>query len=78
MKKRLGKGLSALIDDVDDSNNFNEKEQSNLIPLEKINLTNFQTRKRFDKESLEQLARSIRENGLVQPIILRKNKNNYE
>ena len=39
MKKRLGKGLSALIDDVDDSNNFNEKEQSNLIPLEKINLT---------------------------------------
>ena len=78
MKKRLGKGLSALIDDVDDSNNFNEKEQSNLIPLEKINLTNFQTRKRFDKESLEQLARSIRENGLVQPIILRRSKNNYE
>ena len=78
MKKRLGKGLSALIDDVDASNNFNKKEQSNLIPPEKINLTNFQTRKRFDKESLEQLARSIRENGLVQPIILRKNKNNYE
>ena len=78
MKKRLGKGLSALIDDVDDSNNFNKKEQSNLIPPEKINLTNFQTRKRFDKESLEQLARSIRENGLIQPIILRKNKNNYE
>ena len=78
MKKRLGKGLSALIDDVDDSNNFNEKEQSNLIPLEKINLTNFQTRKRFDKESLEQLARSIRENGLIQPIILRKKNNNYE
>ena len=78
MKKRLGKGLSALIDDVDDSNNFNEKEQSNLIPLEKINLTNFQTRKRFDKESLEQLARSIRENGLIQPIILRKKNNSYE
>ena len=78
MKKRLGKGLSALIDDVDDSNNFNKKEQSNLIPPEKINLTNFQTRKRFDKESLEQLARSIRENGLIQPIILRKKKNNYE
>ena len=78
MKKRLGKGLSALIDDVDASNNFNKKEQSNLIPPEKINLTNFQTRKRFDKESLEQLARSIRENGLIQPIILRKNKNNYE
>ena len=78
MKKRLGKGLSALIDDVDESNNFNKKEQSNLIPPEKINLTNFQTRKRFDKESLEQLARSIRENGLLQPIILRKNKNNYE
>ena len=78
MKKRLGKGLSALIDDVDDSNNFNKKEQSNLIPPEKINLTNFQTRKRFDKESLEQLARSIRENGLIQPIILRKKNNSYE
>ena len=78
MKKRLGKGLSALIDDVDASNNFNKKEQSNLIPPEKINLTNFQTRKRFDKESLEQLARSIRENGLIQPIILRKKNNSYE
>ena len=80
MKKRLGKGLSALIDDVDNSTNFNEKGQNYLIPLEKINLNNFQARKRFDQESLEQLAESIRENGLIQPILLRKckNKNNYE
>ena len=45
MKKRLGKGLSALIDDVDASNNFNKKEQSNLIPPEKINLTNLKKMK---------------------------------
>ena len=75
MKKRLGKGLSALIDDVDNSINFDVEEQANLISLKKIHLTNLQVRKKFNQESLEQLAKSIKDNGLVQPIILRKSKN---
>jgi len=76
MKKRLGKGLSALIDDVDNSINFDVEEQANLIPLKKIHLANLQVRKKFNQESLEQLSKSIKNNGLVQPIILRKSKNN--
>ena len=76
MKKRLGKGLSALIDDVDNSINFDVEEQANLIPLKKIHLANLQVRKKFNQESLEQLSKSIKNNGLVQPIILRKSKKN--
>ena len=76
MKKRLGKGLSALIDDVDNSINLDVEEQANLIPLKKIYLANLQVRKKFNQESLEQLSKSIKNNGLVQPIILRKSKKN--
>ena len=76
MKKRLGKGLSALIDDVDNSINFDVEEQANLISIKKIHLANLQVRKNFNQESLEQLSKSIKNNGLVQPIILRKSKNN--
>ena len=75
MKKRLGKGLSALIDDVDNSTNFDAGQQANLISLKKIHLTNLQVRKKFNQESLDQLSKSIKDNGLVQPIILRKSKN---
>ena len=76
MKKRLGKGLSALIDDVDNSINFDVEGQANLISLKKIHLANLQVRKKFNQESLEQLSKSIKNNGLVQPIILRKSKKN--
>ena len=76
MKKRLGKGLSALIDDVDNSINSDVEVQANLIPVKKIHLANLQVRKKFNQESLEQLSKSIKNNGLVQPIILRKSKNN--
>ena len=78
MKKRLGKGLSALIDDVDNSINFDVEGQANLISLKKIHLANLQVRKKFNQESLEQLSKSIKNNGLVQPIILRKSKKNED
>jgi len=78
MKKRLGKGLSALIDDVDNSINFDVEDQANLISLKKIHLANLQVRKNFNQESLEQLSKSIKNNGLVQPIILRKSKKNED
>ena len=78
MKKRLGKGLSALIDDVDNSINFDVEEQANLISIKKIHLANLQVRKKFNQESLEQLSKSIKNNGLVQPIILRKSKKNED
>lgn len=67
----LGRGLGALIDDV-------EKIQSasiNEIELSKIEANPFQPRSNFDKEALEELAASIREIGLIQPITLRKTNN---
>src|SRR5690554_1951492 len=70
MAKRnvLGRGLGALIDDA-------EKMKQALISeveLSKIEANPFQPRTRFDEEALEELAASIREIGLIQPITLRK------
>ncbi|MDH5795980.1 MAG: ParB/RepB/Spo0J family partition protein [Anaplasmataceae bacterium] len=75
---KLGKGLSSLI-----SQNEEEKEDSGAEILE-IEINNiipgkFQPRNIFDKESLDILSRSIKENGILQPIIVRKiDRNKYE
>ena len=64
----LGRGLGALIDDA-------EKLQSagiNEIELSKIEANPFQPRTKFDAEALNELAESIKEIGLIQPITLRK------
>lgn len=70
-RNALGRGLSALIDDA-------EKVQSagiNEVELSKIEANPFQPRSNFDQETLEELAASIREIGLIQPITLRKIEN---
>jgi ParB family transcriptional regulator, chromosome partitioning protein len=70
----LGKGLGALIpeEDTNIDNNAVMKIEMNLI---KAN-TN-QPRKNFDEEKIEQLAESIKEHGIVQPIVLKKDGNTY-
>ena len=78
-KKRLGRGLSALIDtDIDDLDLKQETSGKNLIPINEISLSKFQTRKKFDEEKLKELSESIAKNGLLQPIIVRKGKKNFE
>ena len=78
-KKRLGKGLSALLsEDVDDLDFKQESDGKNLIPINKISLSKFQARKKFDIEKLKELSVSIEKNGLIQPIIVRKGKKNFE
>jgi ParB family transcriptional regulator, chromosome partitioning protein len=64
----LGRGLGALIDDA------GKMKQSGIseIELSKIEANPFQPRSKFDEEALEELAASIREIGLIQPITLRK------
>ena len=53
-RKRLGKGLSALINtDVDDLDLEQESSGKNLILINEINLSKFQTRKKFDEEKLK-------------------------
>tara|TARA_B100000902_G_scaffold365411_1_gene386347 strand:+ start:183 stop:1031 length:849 start_codon:yes stop_codon:yes gene_type:complete len=65
-KKGLGRGLSSLIGDVD------SKPLKNKISISAIVRNKFQPRKNFDKEKMDELTNSIRERGIIQPIIVRK------
>ena len=68
LKKGLGRGLSSLLGDT------SKKIQTNKISINDLTRNQFQPRKNFSKESLEELASSIRERGVIQPIIVRPNK----
>ena len=67
-RNALGRGLGALIDDAEKMKSAGISE----IELSKIEANPFQPRSKFDNEALEELAASIREIGLIQPITLRK------
>ena len=68
-KKGLGRGLSYLIGDSE------VKENRTLISISSIIRNKYQPRKVFEKESLEELTNSIKERGIIQPIIVRKSEN---
>ena len=65
-KKGLGRGLSSLIGDSEIT------ENKSTISISSIVRNKYQPRKKFEKESLEELAGSIKERGIIQPIIVRK------
>ena len=69
-KRGLGRGLSSLIGDT------NTVVGKNKISISSIVRNQFQPRKNFIKESLEELTNSIKERGIIQPIIVRKSKDN--
>ena len=66
MKKGLGRGLSSLIGDTETNTKTNKVSISSIVK------NKLQPRKRFDKDSLDELTNSIRERGIIQPIIVRK------
>ncbi|MCZ0811290.1 MAG: ParB/RepB/Spo0J family partition protein [Pseudomonadota bacterium] len=73
-QRGLGRGLSALMADVnDDSTASSEasKPADRSVPIEKINPNPDQPRRSFDKQQLEDLANSIKEKGIIQPLIVR-------
>ena len=70
LKKGLGRGLSSLLGDTQ------KKVLTNKIPIKDLSRNKFQPRKNFNKESLEELTNSIREQGVIQPIIVRPDKTN--
>ena len=81
-EKRLGRGLSALFESEIEEDQVQEKPLTGEI-IEKISVDllspgQYQPRKRFDEESLQELADSIIEQGLMQPIIVRKSDNDFE
>ncbi|MCE1197594.1 MAG: ParB/RepB/Spo0J family partition protein [Marinilabiliales bacterium] len=73
MQKRnaLGRGLGALIDDAPIVSRESQPV-SNEIPVSEIEANPFQPRVHFDEEALKELAASIKEVGIIQPITLRK------
>ena len=66
IKKGLGRGLSSLIGETKIEININKVSISDLVS------NKFQPRKTFDENSLEDLTNSIKERGIIQPIIVRK------
>ncbi|ENZ00191.1 ParB-like partition protein [Clostridium thermobutyricum] len=74
----LGKGLGALIpEEIEKKEIKEDKKDSLMIPLNKIKTYSEQPRKFFDNENIAELAESIKNHGIIQPILLRKNKSNY-
>ncbi len=75
IKKGLGRGLSSLIGETKVESRTNKISLSDIVP------NKFQPRKNFDEENLDDLTNSIRERGVIQPIIVRKSEsenNKYE
>ena len=68
LKKGLGRGLSSLLGDS------SKKIPTNKISIKDINRNKLQPRKYFNKESLEELTNSIKEQGVIQPIVVRPDK----
>ena len=71
-KDPLGRGLSAILKDIE------EKGVTTLIPVAQIKANPRQPRLGLREEGLEDLANSIKEKGLLQPILVRKKENGYE
>lgn len=70
--KALGKGLSALIGDTLNNNIESNQKNITLLPLENLFPGKFQPRSNFNEKKINELAESIKENGVLQPILVRK------
>jgi len=81
-EKRLGRGLSALFESEIEEDQVQEKplkgEMIENVSVDQLSPGQYQPRKRFDEESLQELADSIIEQGLMQPVIVRKSDDNFE
>tara|TARA_B000000532_G_scaffold218763_1_gene192275 strand:+ start:437 stop:1288 length:852 start_codon:yes stop_codon:yes gene_type:complete len=73
-KKGLGRGLSALFGDDKPKDEVKAVNQTNLISISDLSRNPYQPRQNFKEEKLEELANSIRKNGVIQPIAVRPNK----
>ena len=73
-KKGLGRGLSALFGDEKPKDNLPEIKQSNEVSISDLSRNPYQPRQHFSEEKLEELAKSIKKNGIIQPIAVRPNK----
>lgn len=72
-KTGLGKGMGAILSVVE-----TERSSYFLCPIEEIRPNKSQPRKTFSNDKLEELAASIREKGIIQPLVVRKKADHYE
>ena len=72
IKRGLGRGLSSLIGDTEINKTHNKISVSSIVK------NKYQPRKVFNKESLEELTNSIKERGVIQPIIVRKSEDSND
>lgn len=73
-KKSLGRGISALIPPV----KIDKYDKTAYLKLEEIKPNPYQPRKDFDAQSLEELTQSIKEKGVIQPVLVRRKGEGYE
>ncbi len=74
MAKGLGKGINALFP----GETIHDTDKVNQLNVSEIKANPYQPRKNFDQEALEELAESIKEHGILQPIVVRKSAEKYE
>jgi len=89
-RKALGRGLGALLEDSNTDQKSSKQENKDItdissgasineIPIDEIEVNPFQPRTDFDKQALEELAESIKVQGIIQPITVRKlSKDSYQ
>ena len=73
-KKGLGRGLSALFGDEKPKDQTQEIKQLNTVSISDLSRNPYQPRHLFSEEKLEELANSIKKNGIIQPIAVRQSK----
>ena len=79
-KSRLGRGLSAILEDVEEAYKSDVESDKSLV--KKIDIDNivpniYQPRKHFDSDALNSLSDSIKKHGLLQPIVVIKKDDGY-
>ena len=76
-KTGLGKGLDALFGPVPEEEQVQENDSLKKLKITEVEPNRDQPRKKFDQEALEELSQSIKEYGLIQPIVVTKKDNYY-
>tara|TARA_A100001015_G_scaffold320060_1_gene445095 strand:- start:1491 stop:2339 length:849 start_codon:yes stop_codon:yes gene_type:complete len=74
-KKGLGRGLSALFGDEKPIDKPRDIDRSNTVSISDLSRNPYQPRQHFSEEKLEELAKSIKKKGIIQPIAVRPKKN---
>jgi len=80
-KKRLGRGLGSLIGNIDELTHVSERDKKSglsELDIDRIHRGKYQPRQNFDQQSLQELADSIRAQGIVQPIVVRPEADHFE